>query len=235
MSSFIKCSGKWLALAVFILVAGFCYCCGQKEDEALLAQPDAAVLLQEDAVRLQEDVLMPQENEPVLQKDASVPWESQEEPSALQQTQTADAAGCYVHVCGEVEHPGVYELKEGQRAYEAIEMAGGFTQDAAESYLNLAEPVHDGMKLEVPDRQDTERLREQEPEGGPLSASLIDLNTATKEQLMTLRGIGEARAEDIIRYRQEHGRFERIEDIMKVSGIKTSAFEKIKDDITVIP
>lgn len=214
MRSFIRCFGKWLALAVLILVAGFCYCCGQKEDEVLLTQPDTAAILQE---------------------GESVPQEIQEESSVLQQTQAAEDASCYVHVCGEVEHPGVYELKEGQRAYEAIEMAGGFTQDAAESYLNLAEPVWDGMKLEVPDREYAELQREQGQFGGISSASRIDLNTATKEQLMTLRGIGEARAEDIIRYRQEHGRFEKIEDIMKVSGIKTSAFEKIKDDITVVP
>ena len=65
------------------------------------------------------------------------------------------------------------------------------------------------------------------------SSGKVNLNTATKEELMTLRGIGEARAEDIIRYRQERGGFERIEDIMEISGIKDAAFQKIKDDIIV--
>ncbi len=140
--------------------------------------------------------------------------------------------GCFVHVCGEVMQPGVYELSEGQRVYEAIAMAGGFTESAAQSALNLAEPVHDGMKLEVPDQEQAARLIS---DIGTDSAGTVDINTASKEQLQTLRGIGEARAEDIIRYRQEHGRFEQIEDIMKVPGIKTSAFEKIKDDISVSP
>ncbi|MDO5407469.1 MAG: helix-hairpin-helix domain-containing protein [Eubacteriales bacterium] len=160
-------------------------------------------------------------------------------------------AVCCVHVCGEVNAPGVYELEEGQRICEAIEQAGGFTEGAATDYLNLAEPVRDGMKLAVPNRDDIPK-KEWAPEyteygaagsresgeiaGGAFGAAgLVNLNTATKEELMTLTGIGEARAEDILRYRQEHGRFERIEDVMKISGIKEAAFDKIRENITVSP
>lgn len=148
---------------------------------------------------------------------------------------------CYVHICGEVAAPGVYELKEGSRVFQAIELSGGFTQNAASDYLNMAETVCDGMKIVVPDKQ---KLDQSSAYGNPGDQGImvkeakkadnkVNLNTATKEQLMTLKGIGESRAEDILLYRDQHGSFKKIEDIMKVSGIKDAAFQKIKDDITV--
>lgn len=154
-------------------------------------------------------------------------WSTQ----AVQPEETTQAAVLYVHVCGAVRNPGVYKMQEGQRVFEAVEAAGGFSEEADESWLNLAELVSDGMKVEVLTRQQAEEWQVSGQESG--KKTKINLNLATKEQLMTLRGIGEARAEDIIRYRTEHGKFEKIEDIMQISGIKESAFEKIKEDITV--
>lgn len=143
----------------------------------------------------------------------------------------------YVHVCGEVVNPGVYQLLEGQRIYEAIELAGGFTEEACEDFLNQAEPVCDGMKVLVPGKAEVKRQQEEAAAIQAAQASQakkkVNLNTATVEELMTLRGIGQARAEDIIRHRQERGGYSRIEDIMEVSGIKEVGFEKIKDDIAV--
>ena len=139
----------------------------------------------------------------------------------------------YVHVCGEVKRPGVYELKEGQRVYEAVHLAGGFTDQAAESYLNLAQPVEDGMKLEVPNRDQAPEPEWPKPGESPKTQAKVNLNKASKEELMALRGIGEAKAEDIIRYREEQGGFNCIEDIMNISGIKDAAFQKIKEEITV--
>lgn len=212
--------GKKLALAVLILAAGcFCSCGAEGRGEYLSGEQTEESLIQDPPLQRQA-----QDGE---KEDAS---EAEEEPP------------CFVYVCGEVMEPGVYELKAGQRIFEAIAMAGGFTERAARSYLNLAEPVWDGMKLEVPDRDQvpSTEWRASAGQTGSGSASAgadavgrVNLNTATKEELMTLRGIGEARAEDIIRYRQERGGFDRIEDIMEVSGIKNAAFEKIKDDITV--
>ena len=118
------------------------------------------------------------------------------------------AGRIFVHVCGEVAAPGVYEMKEGSRIYQAVEMAGGLTEAAAYPGISAG------------------------ADGGAVT-SKINLNTAVKEQLMTLKGIGEARAEAIIAYRQEYGPFARIEDIMEVPGIKEAAFQKIKEDITV--
>lgn len=138
--------------------------------------------------------------------------------------------GYFVHICGEVEHPGVYELPEGSRIFEAVEAAGGFTEQAAESSMNLAEKITDGMQIVILSRDE---MRIQESAAKEAAAGLININTASKEQLMTLPGIGDARANDIIRYREESGGFQTIEDIKKVSGIKDAAFQKIKDSITV--
>lgn len=155
------------------------------------------------------------------------------------------ASICFVHVCGEVHKPGVYELQEGSRIFEAIEQAGGFTEEAAQDFLNLAAQVCDGMKVMVPDMEEAAALLEAGANGlelpqkaGDVPAdkqgqSRVNLNTATKEEFMTLKGIGESRAEDIIRYREESGGFRSIEDIMKVPGIKDAGFQKIKDRITV--
>lgn len=148
---------------------------------------------------------------------------------------------CYVHIDGEVNKPGVYELEEGSRIFQAVEMAGGFTDEAVTSYLNLAQKIADGMKIVVPSREELESAMYEgvigvsgvTEESTPGSDGKININTADKETLMTLRGIGEAKAEDIIRYRREHGPFGTIEDIMNISGIKEAAFEKIKDHITV--
>ena len=160
----------------------------------------------------------------------------------------------YIHVCGLVSTPGVYGLPAGSRVYEAIEAAGGFSEAAVPDYLNLAQVLEDGMKIQVPDREQAEEwkargLTQSGISAGAVSAgvqtpgrtgtgeggakAMVNLNTASKEDLMTLRGIGESRAEDIIHYREAFGGFKSIEDIMNVSGIKDAAFEKIKDSITV--
>lgn len=215
--------GKGLALALWIVAAGFCSGCGNRSGGDLLSESAQGVLSAQEYAEAAGTSLA----EPV----------HSEHGDSLPET---SGAAFFVHVCGEVVHPGVYELFEGQRIYEAIELAGGFTEAASESYLNLAELVTDGMKIEVPDKMQAEEWTK----GGGLSGSgfmqetigrQVNLNTATKEELMTLRGIGEARAEDIIRYREKQGKFQCIEDIMKVSGIKDSAFQKIKEDITVSP
>lgn len=143
--------------------------------------------------------------------------------------------GYFVHICGQVKEPGVYELPEGSRVFEAVEAAGGFTEKAAAEALNLAEKITDGMKITVYDREEASTLEASgaSESGGPGSGGLVNINTAGKEALMTLSGIGESKAEDIIRYREESGGFKKIEDIMKVPGIKNAGFQKIKDRITV--
>ncbi|MCT4687167.1 helix-hairpin-helix domain-containing protein [Vallitalea sp.] len=135
----------------------------------------------------------------------------------------------YVHICGEVVNEGVYTVKEDSRVYEVLELAGGLTEEAATDYVNLARQVKDGEKIIFPSKE--------QMENGEFSVEdtekLVNINTASIEKLTTLSGIGESRAKLIIDYREEHGDFETIEDIMKVSGIKEGAYNKIKDSIIV--
>lgn len=135
----------------------------------------------------------------------------------------------FVHVCGAVKNPGVYRIEEGSRICDIIALAGGGTEDSVVDILNLARVLKDGERIFVPTVQEAETIEILEEKG----SQKINLNTATKEQLMTLSGIGEAKAEDIIAYRVENGDFQTIEDIMKISGIKEAAFQKIKDKIMV--
>lgn len=146
--------------------------------------------------------------------------------------ESADGAVVMVHICGWVAAPGVYGVPEGSRVYEVIELAGGFLPEAAESYLNLAQVVSDGQKLVVPSVDEVESDRygqiADDAENG-----LVNINTADKERLMTLPGIGQSRAEAIIAWREQNGSFQTPEEIMQVSGIKEAAYEKIKRLITV--
>ncbi len=162
----------------------------------------------------------------------------------LESTGQAGMSTLFVHICGEVVKPGVYELPEGSRIFDAVEAAGGFTQDASESYVNLAQVLADGWKVEIPGAGAvcnagpgsmagiTGNTADM---GGNAGAGdgLVDINTATKQELCTLPGVGESRAESIISYRERNGGFERIEDIMKVEGIKEGMFSKMKDKICV--
>ena len=169
-------------------------------------------------------------------EDASL--EGTEKAAAVSETAAMDPA-FVVHVCGEVVNPGIYELPAGSRIYEAVKAAGGFTENAEEESVNLASPIEDGVQIRIYSKDEAETLAAGAAPFDGFEASgegkepVVNLNTATKEELMTLSGIGESRAEDIIRYREENGGFQNIEDIMKVSGIKDAAFQKIKDRITV--
>ena len=145
----------------------------------------------------------------------------------------------YVHVCGAVLNPGVVTVHSGCRAEEVLEAAGGFSPDADREYVNLASPVEDGQQLYFPTAEEAERWRD----GMSVSRSgqilmestlgKVNINTADESLLCTLPGIGKSRAQAIIAYREQKGPFESAEDIMKVSGIKESAFDKISSMIAV--
>lgn len=218
---------KWLLLAVCLFTAGCFYSCGSRETA-------------KEAVSVHGNRAFQAESAPESSTETTGEY-----PEDTEASRENEAALCYVYVCGKVQSPGVYTLPEGARIYEAVDLAGGFTDDAEESWLNLAEPVTDGMRLEVPSKAQAKDLSWQAQsqyavtgngDAGNSAAGqrgLVNLNTASLEELMTLKGIGASRAEDIIRYRKEAGGFTRIEDIMKVPGIKDAAFQKIKENITV--
>ena len=138
----------------------------------------------------------------------------------------------YVHICGAVINPGVYKVPAGTRVYQALELAGGSSDDAYLSGINLADKLADGQKVYIPSEgENAEGILS--TDSGDVQSVMININTASEAELMTLPGIGQSRAKDIINYRVKNGLFESIDDIMKVSGIKEAAFEKIKDLIKV--
>ena len=144
----------------------------------------------------------------------------------------------YADICGAVRHPGVYELETGARIFELIEKAGGLQENADLASINQAEKVTDGMKVRVYTKEEAAELPAALPDStGNQSdkdtGGKVNINSASQSELMALSGIGASRASDIIAYRTEHGRFLTIEDIMNVSGIKESTFQKIKDQIVV--
>lgn len=140
----------------------------------------------------------------------------------------------YVHIVGAVRKPGVYRFEQKPRVIDVVERAGGFTKDAVKADINQAETVEDGSQIAI--RSKSDKKREKNAGGGrqdEQAGGLLDINTATKEELMTLTGIGESKALSIVAYRETNGKFKKIEDIMNITGIKAGIFEKIKDQIRV--
>lgn len=164
--------------------------------------------------------------------DAGTETETEMDPGAA-------APDYYVYVCGAVKEPGVYCMKKGERLFEAIAAAGGLLESACGDYVNQAAEVSDGMKLWIPSNEEAAQMGVRFP--GSLEASagengsdhLVNINTASMETLCSLSGIGEAKAQAIIAYRESCGGFSKKEDIMNVAGIKQSGYEKIKDRICV--
>lgn len=160
----------------------------------------------------------------------------------VKESELATVNQIYVHICGSVNNSGVYMCDINSRLFEVIELAGGFTQEADETYLNLVEKISDGQRIYVPSKEEVltgnieniSQVNNNQAQSN-IATSLININTASKEQLMTLPGIGEAKALDIISYRSTNGNFKNTEDIKNISGIKESAYSKIKDLICTWP
>lgn len=139
----------------------------------------------------------------------------------------------FVDIGGAVEEPGVYEVAKDTRLFEVIEMAGGLSEDADPDHVNRASFVEDGQKIIIPmkgsEYTDDRTAAAFSPEA---DSGLININTASADELKTLSGIGDVTAEKIIEYRSSTA-FKSKEDIMSVDGIGSKTYEKIKDDITV--
>ena len=148
-----------------------------------------------------------------------------------------------VHIAGAVKSPGVVKLKKGSRMEDAIEMAGGLTQNADISNVNLAYVLDDGVKIVMPEKgnnQETNEIINNDAGENVISetssklenkTSLININKASQTELESLSGVGASLASKIIAYRNSNGKFSKIEDIKKVSGIGDSKYEAIKDFI----
>lgn len=221
---------KILTAAAFLIAAGLVFGLTGSRESARELDDTGAIVMNSGGNREpgeqaeDENISAPENNTPEDRRDVG----------------NSEKSGIYVYICGEVINPGVYELSGDSRIYEAVDAAGGFTENAARECVNLASKVSDGMQITIYNREESASLQADSAsvdgnagKSGTSGSGLVNLNTATKEELMTLKGIGESKAEDIIRYREKSGGFKKIEDIMKISGIKENGFQKIKDSITV--
>ena len=137
----------------------------------------------------------------------------------------------YIDLGGAVAKPGVYKVTPDTRLYMVIEMAGGLTEDADTNYVNQASFVEDGEKIIIPSKGDpAAAVNDVQGTSAADQYGLVNINIASKDELMTLNGIGEVMAERIIEYRTGN-RFKNKEDIMSVKGIGSGIYEKIKDSI----
>lgn len=143
-----------------------------------------------------------------------------------------------VHVAGEVNNPGIVEVEEGSRLKDAVESAGGFTDEANQNKVNLAYEVKDEQKIVIPNiKQNDEDIsvvdnNEDFIENSMTKGTIVNINTATQSELESLTGIGPSMASKIIDYRDKNGKFKSKEDIKNVPGIGSSKYESIKDEIT---
>ena len=160
-----------------------------------------------------------------VQDDGRAAKEMEMEESAFARQEIA------VDVKGAVVAPGMYYLTMGSRVSDAVEKAGGLADNAARDQINLSALLKDGQEIFVPFRA----LEENTSDSGKVGNQLIDINTATVEELDTLKGIGPAIGQRIVDYREKHGKFQTIEDIKKVQGIGDKIFDDIKDFIVATP
>lgn len=160
----------------------------------------------------------------------------------VEETTTMIPQNCYVDIKGEVLRPGVYEFSCESRVQEVIKKAGGFTEEADETKINLAQKITDQMQLIVPNVHSKQEggVTEGNSEKGNSSNSTpsnskkgtVNINTATLEELQTIKGIGKKKAEAILQYRKEHGAFRTKEDLLQVKGIGKKALEAIESQVT---
>lgn len=196
-----------LFIAVFILVTGILFCCDYQENE-------------DDGLEILDMADTTDESESGFL-----------EPENIQMTVESESSRIYVYVCGCVNRPDVYELDSGARLFEAIEAAGGACENADLDRLNLAASMQDGDKIYVPAEGETEDVSEAVE--AEKTDGRLNINTATSEQLQTLPGIGEAKANAIIAYREAQGSFSSIEELMEVPGIKGGVYGQIQSLIRV--
>ena len=160
----------------------------------------------------------------------------------VEEATTMMPQNCYVDIKGEVLRPGVYEFSCESRMQEVIKKAGGFTEEADETKINLAQKITDQMQMIVPNVNSKQEggVTEGNSEKGNSSNSTpsnskqgtVNINTATLEELQTIKGIGKKKAEAILQYRKEHGAFRTKEDLLQVKGIGKKALEAIESQVT---
>lgn len=200
----------------------------------LLLRPGAAPAVFEEE-GLEEDILVEMTQEAV----EGVP---EENPPVVGMEPSSAPELIFIDIKGAVIYPNIYEMTSGQRLYDVVEKAGGFTEHADQNQVNLAQRLQDEMVIYIPMKgEDVPEHLALSPvnsagtgnEAEGEETQKININTADAAGLTTLNGIGEKKAQTIIDYREEQGPFMSVEDIKNVSGIGDKSFENLKDSITV--
>lgn len=173
-----------------------------------------------------EDTLMKQNEQKVVITQS-------DDKDTDKKAESSKISSIHVHVCGAVKKPGVYELSVDARICDAISAAGGLKKKAADSDINQAQLLSDGEQVCIPYKTAKNQDTITETSSDTTKQSKINLNTATSEELQTLPGIGVSKADSILQYRQENGKFSSIEEIKNITGIKDGVYSKIEAYITV--
>ncbi|GAX89213.1 ComEA family DNA-binding protein [Effusibacillus lacus] len=143
------------------------------------------------------------------------------------QSQSKPASEIKVDVKGAVQNPGVYSLSAGSRIVDAIQVAGGVTDEADLQSINLAQKLVDGGMVAVPAKGDSSSAAQ----AVPAKSDKVNINTATVEQLDTVNGIGSTRAQAIVQYREKNGPYQSVEDLLKIKGFGPKLLETLKDQL----
>ena len=209
---------KFIKVLCFSCICLLAAACGEKENVSFQSETSVAETQRSEAVPETDDTQISEENGIQTEK-------------------------CFVYICGAVNTPGVYEVTQNARLYEVIEAAGGLTEDAAEESVNQAREIVDGEMVRILTQEEAAKDGLEEAgertetgvdgETAQDSDGRIDLNLATAAELMTLSGIGQTKADSIIRYREKNGSFSSVEEIKQVEGIKEGVYNRIKDHIKV--
>jgi competence protein ComEA len=160
--------------------------------------------------------------------------QSQEFTEASQQLSQSQDQRIFLDIKGAVKQPGMYEGKENMRVWDAVMLAGGFSAEADTKQVNFSKRVTDQMVIYIPKHGEQlaafEGSTQQSNEG---ESGKINLNQATETQLQELSGVGQKKAQEIIRYREENGGFKTIDELKNISGFGDKTFEKLKDNLTI--
>ena len=250
---------KTVVLVLIIIIAGIFYINETKEDGSVIINKDNISDKESDSKSIIDGVISGSAAD--INNSNGVNGNEAGNDGLNENNSNMPEGEIYVYICGAVVNAGVVSGGADMRLYQAVELCGGLIDEADGTRVNLAMQLKDGDKIYIPYAYDDINLTDEinngcnpnatgisgsntensggnsesygSNTGGAGSSNLIDINKASKSELMQLSGIGEARALDIISYREKHGAFKRIEDIKNVSGIKDAAFNKIKDYICV--
>ncbi len=223
----------YMICVLFVVVTGIIYYLKNyhSRDEILLED-----VMQESAITVTEDI---SDDGSETEND-----EQNEDTEESTSKEKFDAEYIYVHICGAISKPGVYKLASTSRVVDVIDMAGGLTSKADSVAINQAKILSDSEQIYIPkkgekltENTDSEQNLSDESSvdsnEGTATQNKVNINKASKLDLITLPGIGEAKADIIIQYRNKNGSFSKIEDIMNITGIKEGLFNKISEYITV--